>query len=51
MWFWSSVWIYYAALGFTKLSILLQYLYVSKFCIIISRPLRFGSVQRAPAAY
>jgi hypothetical protein len=26
MWFWSSVWIYYAALGFTKLSILLQYL-------------------------
>jgi hypothetical protein len=26
MWFWSSVWVYYAALGFTKLSILLQYL-------------------------
>lgn len=26
MWFWSSVWIYYAALGLTKLSILLQYL-------------------------
>lgn len=26
MWFWASVWTYYAALGFTKLSILLQYL-------------------------
>lgn len=26
VWFWASVWLYYAALGFTKLSILLQYL-------------------------
>lgn len=27
-WFWASVWIYYLALCFTKLSILLQYLRV-----------------------